>query len=112
MLKKVTDRRVRVRTPCSLRVLCAVQSESGRRQVVGTATNLSRRGVALVLPCRLARDETILIRLERLDNGFSCESPASVQHDQPVSSGWMVGCQFHEPLSTVQFCGLLKRALS
>src|SRR5262245_36816478 len=106
-----SDRRARVRSACTLRVLCAVQYQSGKRQLVlGTSVNLSLRGAALVLPQAPVRDQMILIRLERSDNGFACQRLARVRHDRPIASGWIVGCEFAEPLTLGQLQDLMRQA--
>ena len=113
MVTSQSDRRARVRSACTLRVVCAVQYESGKRQLVlGTSVNLSQRGAALVLPQAPVRDQMILIRLERSDNGFFCQRSARVRHDRPITNGWIVGCEFAEPLTAGQLQDLMRQAAS
>src|SRR5207244_1511622 len=52
----LTDRRAEPRFTSSLRVVCEVESATGQpRLMQGSSTNISRHGVAVILPRPLAR---------------------------------------------------------
>src|SRR5438132_2943092 len=96
----LTDRRAEPRFASSLRVVCEIPREGGHPQLMqGSSTNLSRHGVAMILPRPLVRGERVLLMLEHPETGYTCQRAARPRHDRRVYGGWMTGCEFEEPLT-------------
>ena len=93
--------------PSLKRVCEAPQDNRPPRLMQGSSTNLSRHGVALILPRALPRNERVVLILEHPETGYRCQRPARPRHDRRVYGGWMIGCEFEEPLTEAELAQLV-----
>src|ERR1700730_7162975 len=103
-----TDRRADPRFTSSLRVVCEVEHANGQpRLMQGSSTNISRRGVAMILPRPLTREDRVLLTLEHPETGYACQRSARPRHGRRVYGGWMTGCEFDEALTESELARLV-----
>ena len=86
--------------PRSFHVICEARGADGHAQFLqGASLSLSRHGVALILPRGLRRHDLIRLILQHPRTRVSCQRGARVSQRRRHGFGWIVGCQFQEPLT-------------
>jgi PilZ domain len=100
MITSLLTRRRESRVPCSVPVVCQVTDATGERHLLdGASVNLSRHGVAVIVPKALHRADLICMTLQHSGCGLPYERSARVVYRRPCPSGWVIGFEFHEPLT-------------
>lgn len=88
------------------------QPGTGKVPIEAFLSHVSMNGVAVLLPCELARGAFVLLRMRGGFGRMACERWATVKHCRRDSEGWAAGCEFQEPMSAADLTILLAHDLA